>query len=130
MSALRSRRLPAALGVLAATALASAGCAFRRDPPPDADGATIYAFQLCANCHADDARGTSRGPDLAGLAEHWDVEGLAAFLADPEEAVEGDERLARLARESSSTMRSYANLSLEQRRVLARWLLDPGRVDR
>ena len=104
-------------------ALASA-CALRREPPAGADGATIFKYQLCANCHGANGQGSGRGPALLGLEQHWDQTGLAEFLRDPKAATKADARLGSLAKQYRSEMRSYEGLNEEQRRVLAAWLLE------
>jgi len=102
-------------------------CSFRRQPPPGAPGDEIYRLQNCANCHGEAREGTRLGPPLGEVARHWDVEHLAAFLADPRPVVEGDGRLgAYRATYGSSRMGPYDNLDLDQRRTLAAWLLANG----
>ena len=117
----RAGRLAAAL--LLSLHVASA-CSLREDPPPGASGADIYALQNCANCHGQLGRGSSLGPPLASLGRHWTSELLVEYLADPRLFVERDERLAALSAEYSGQMSRYDNLSVEQRRVLAEWLLE------
>jgi len=118
----RSRLHAALLGVLAALGL-PACFMIRRTPPPGATGEVIYRYQNCANCHADKLEGSQRGPALAGLAAHWTRESLSAFLDDPRPFLERDERLQELARAHDREMSRYDNLTLEQRQVLADWLL-------
>ena len=113
------RRLAAALPLLVAAA-----CSLRTPPPPGADGPTIYDYQNCANCHGATGEGKRLGPPLRDLGRFWEAEGLAGFLGDPEEWVGRNERLAGLKRAYSGKMGRYDNLDLEQRRVLARWLLE------
>ena len=106
-------------------ALAAAlwACASPVQPPPGASGSEIYALQLCANCHGDDGGGKSLGPPLRDLASHWDESTLADFLGDPRGWEERDARLRRLADDHSGTMDPYDNLSVDERRRLARFLL-------
>jgi mono/diheme cytochrome c family protein len=115
---------PAARVLSGALVLALAlGCSLRRDPPPGATGAEIYVYQNCANCHGENGEGRSQGPALAGLASSWELDALVGFLADPDPFVERDPRLAALLEEHSGEMSSYANLTREERTVLAAWLL-------
>jgi mono/diheme cytochrome c family protein len=102
-----------------------AACSLREDPPPGASGAVIYDLQNCANCHGSAREGTRLGPPLAGLAAHWARATLADYIADPRAIVARDPRLAELDRRWSTDMGPYDNLTLEQRLVLADWLLLP-----
>ncbi len=117
----RAGRFGAAL--LLSLYVASA-CTLRKDPPPGASGVDIYALQNCANCHGQLGRGNALGPPLSSLARHWTRELLVEYLADPRPFVERDERLTALDAEYSGQMSRYDNLSVEQRRVLAEWLLE------
>ncbi|MCZ6596852.1 MAG: c-type cytochrome [Planctomycetota bacterium] len=112
---------PIACGAAVASLIAA--CSLRTPPPPGADGALIYELQNCANCHDEGLGGTSRGPGLVGLAQHWNAADLAGYLADPAAYLEDDERLQELEASHSGEMGPYANLTLDQRTVLARWLL-------
>jgi mono/diheme cytochrome c family protein len=106
------------------TLLATA-CSTRRPPPPGASGDVIYALQNCANCHGETREGTRLGPALLPLSPSWTRERLAEYLADPRALVASDERLAALDRQFSTDMGPYANLSQDERLVLAGWLLAP-----
>ncbi len=120
------RAAPAALATLAVLAVLAglaAACAFRRTPPPGASGALIYDYQNCANCHGDAGEGQSLGPPLRDLGRHWTRDALGAFLADPDGHAERDPRLAELEERYAGNMQPYDNLTLEQRLVLADWLL-------
>lgn len=103
---------------------AAAACTLRTPPPPGATGDVIYDLQNCANCHGADRTGKSQGPPLLDLGRHWQVEELARYLADPQSFVAADPRLRAHGETHSQTMPAYDNLTLEQRRVLAAWLLE------
>ena len=119
------RRAPLAGFVLACLSLSA--CSLRRQPPPSADGATIYRLQNCANCHGARGEGKSRhGPELRGLGAHWTRDTLAEFLADPVPAAERDPRLLELQERSGGKMGRYDNLDLPLRLTLADWLLEGG----
>ena len=84
-----------------------------------------------SNCHRE-GKGHRRaagqyfwahGPPLRGLAEHWTRRELIEYLADSQRLVGERARLAALAGEYSGEMASYANLTAEERGVLADWLL-------
>ncbi len=115
--------MPKALPTLSLLCLILAACVLPTQPAPDASAAEIYALQLCANCHGDRGEGTSRGPALRALSTSWTRTDLADFLADPDGWEARDARLGALAKAHSGDMRSYDNLSPEQRLRLADWLL-------
>lgn len=109
--------------VLLALAGVGTACQTRKDPPAGAPGEMIYELQNCANCHGKNGEGNMLGPPLAKLTSNWSAERLVAFLTDPEPVLAADERLRTLAGTYSSQMTRYDNLTEEQRRVLADWLL-------
>ena len=105
---------------LSAVALVAVlACATPQQPPPGASGAEIYALQLCSNCHGDAGQGNRLGPPLRDLATRWTREELADFFADPDRWEAEDARLGGLADEYSGDMKTYENLSLDERLRLA-----------
>jgi hypothetical protein len=63
------------------------------------------------------------GPPLGDLAAHWDEDSLAEFLLDPRPFVGREERLAELQRAYPNPMVGARGLGIEERRLLAAWLL-------
>jgi len=94
-----------------------------RAPAPPAPGEALYRRELCTGCHGAGGEGTWMGPPLRGLAEHWEPESLAEFLLDPGAAVGRDPRLAKLMRAYPNPMVGTRSLGVEERRLLANWLL-------
>ncbi|MEN8162274.1 MAG: cytochrome c, partial [Myxococcota bacterium] len=111
-----------AVAALASLALWTA-CSSRVDPPPGASGEEIYALQNCANCHGERGEGRSLGPPLRELAASWTVADLGRYLARPADFIERDPRLRSLDAEYTAEMNRYDNLTDDERRVLAEWLL-------
>lgn len=92
-------------------------------PAAPADGAALYTSQGCGACHGASAQGGMLGPALAGMAAHWTREDLAAFLADPESAVQRSERLAAQKAAYPMPMPGVPKLGEPERLALADWLL-------
>lgn len=79
------------------------GCGGGRQPPEGLTEVQLAGWQAyvdlnCASCHGENREGQRSGPALTGLAEHWTADGLVAYLVDPDAAIEGNPRLARVAR--------------------------------
>ncbi len=84
----------------------------------------IYKQQLCPSCHGPGREGSWMGPPLRHLGRNWDRERLAEFLLDPTPFIEQDERLKALSRTFRAPMTPRPKLELEQRLLLADWLLE------
>ena len=118
-----SRSATASPTLLALLALHLGACGPSEAERRELDGRTLYAVHGCVSCHGPDGRGMALGPALTGLGEHWDRAGLAAFLADPAGAIEGDERLRELDRRYASKMRDYSAVPEAERLRIADYLL-------
>lgn len=90
------------------------------------DGPTLFSRNGCVACHGHKLQGSSMAPALAGLAEHWTVEDMVAYLADPKGYAAQDPRLSEQGKSYRTVMPPYANVSVEDRTVLAEWLLAGG----
>ncbi|QDU69342.1 c-type cytochrome [Engelhardtia mirabilis] len=93
----------------------------------DVDAAiAVFEAGTCWTCHGRphmDMDGFG-GPKLAGLDAHWNVADLADFIENPEAWVAKDSRLALLKSEAMVPMNPPPRpISLEDRELLARWLL-------
>lgn len=106
-------------------ALCSSACSEGGGAAPP-DGAMLYARQSCATCHGGNRQGSSLAPALVGIAGHWTVENLAAYLADPKGYAANDERLRKQGEAYRMPMTPYGHLSVEERTAIATWLLAPG----
>lgn len=113
--------------ILTLVALASivlCSCLGRRPVPEGASGAEIFVLQNCKLCHEPDGSGSGRGPALRKLRQYWTEEQLVVYLFDPAPMIAADPRLKEQEDRHSLPMPRYHNLSEEQRRVLAGWLLE------
>lgn len=85
----------------------------------------LFQSEACTVCHGEMAQGVEEtGPALRDLAPYWDVDRLMAYIADPEgfRAANPDfEDRREVAFELE--MPASDQLSEDQRRLLARWLL-------
>ncbi len=77
----------------------------------------------CAACHGKEGKGMMLGPEITGAAEHWTVDTLAGFFADPGRTLAGDARLAEMAARYSSPMPAATNLNEAERKAVAAYVL-------
>ncbi len=110
-----------------------AGCSAQTDetePVPDSPAAAhgqaleIYRRARCDRCHGENRQGTKDAPPIANLGEFWTEDDLVTYLADPQSAVETNERLQVLVARYRLIMPGYKVLSEEERRALARYLME------
>jgi cytochrome c553 len=118
-----------AIGIGGLVALALS-CGERRPTPPPGLGETqlagwnAYVDLDCGSCHGQAREGKRSGPALAGLAEHWTVEQLTSYLADPPAVITTTPRLAYKAEDYPIDMPGYADKAdAETLRALAEYLL-------
>jgi len=104
---LRSVAVGVGIGGLVAIALS---CGERQPtPPPGLDetqlsGWRAYVDLNCGSCHGDARQGKRSGPPLTGLAEHWTVDQLVGYFADPDAVVKANPRLAYKAEKYAIAM--------------------------
>ena len=82
----RRALLGTALAALGAACGGGAPSASALEPATDLEhaGRALYrGAGACSACHGADGGGTMLGPALAGRAARWDMDRLAAYLADP-----------------------------------------------
>jgi len=95
-------------------------------PKPGASGHEIFSVSDCASCHGEHLAGTSMGPSLTSLREHWTDENLADYLSHPAAWIARDSRLKKLDDDFWFSMPDFDNLSDLERMRLANWLLKQG----
>lgn len=89
-----------------------------------ARGAQVYQQAACFSCHGMNGKGAIAGPELENIAEHWNREDLASFVANPASWELRKERVATLAAQYPTKMaRPMREISEEDRLLLADWLL-------
>lgn len=119
---MRKQAAPALAIVLAAGA-AACGTSTDAGREPILDAPAAYHKRTCYRCHGRDREGTEIGPPLHGLAEHWDVDRLAAYIADPESFRKDDPRLEQLVDDYRGKVMKGYKLAESERKALATWLL-------
>jgi len=85
----------------------------------------LYTAESCTMCHGEMAQGVEElGPALRDLAPYWDRDRLADYLADPEAfRVANPDFEERRDASFNMEMPPFDHLSVEQRGMLADWLL-------
>ncbi len=58
----------------------------------------IYQEWGCGTCHGENGAGSSQGPPLIGLVEHWQREALVRYLNNPAAMRATDQRLLLLTK--------------------------------
>ncbi len=133
---LRSPSLPSALAAILVLLLSA--CDGGTDAAPgevagsddNEAGYSLYRRGACHTCHGPELAGSQLGPPLAGLATHWDVDGLVELMLDPAGVVALTPRLRERAGMYIMKMppATQSGLSRDQIRELATWLLAEDRV--
>lgn len=87
-------------------------------PPP------AYTQAKCNGCHGAEGGGGMLGPSLQGIAEHWTVDDLSAFIANPAPFVAERPRLKEMLEvDYKMPMTANSTLTEDERRALAEWVL-------
>lgn len=90
-----------------------------------AAGAALYQESSCWTCHGAQGEGSHLGPELSGLSRWWQSDQqLAAYLAAPDSARQHNSRLQAVGDPYRPVaMPGFADLTIEQRRALAAYVL-------
>lgn len=106
------------LGGFAAVALFIGGvgsAAAQAAPAPADKGATVYAAQKCAMCHALDGKGQAKGP-LDGVGSKMSADDIRKWIVTPAEMT------AKANATRKPAMRAYPNLPKEDLDALVAFL--------
>lgn len=84
-----------------------------------------YLQESCEICHGEQTEGVDgAGPALGDLAPYWSEERLVGYLEDPAAFREANPEFEdRRATVFDIEMPSFEHVPVEERRLLARWLL-------
>jgi hypothetical protein len=89
------------------------------------EGYVLYQRLGCPRCHGNTLQGTHKAPSLREVAKHYDQNGIAQYLANPDSAQQVDPRLSRLNEEYSKHEMPSFPLHPEASETLANFLLAP-----
>ena len=81
---------------------------------------------ICAECHGENREGSETGPSLLDVRAHWTEEQLAKYIYNPEFYMVSHPELRERNPGFGIDMPPYTDLPEEDRRLLARWALQPG----
>jgi len=100
-------------------------CGSSEEPGGTAGGPPLaYTQAKCNGCHGAEGGGGMLGPTLQGIAEHWTVDDLAEFIANPAPFVADRPRLKEMLEvDYKMQMTANATLTESERRALAEWVL-------
>ena len=100
---------------IAAAAIFVGGVGAAAAQTPVEKGATVYAAQKCAMCHALDGKGQAKGP-LDGVGKKLSADDIRQWIVDP----------ATMTKKANATrkppMRAYPNLPKEDLDALVAFL--------
>jgi mono/diheme cytochrome c family protein len=109
-----------ALAPLLLLALSLLACGGGADPDAaPATGASLYQVNACYACHGRGGEGSSMGPSLLDLEQHWTRDQLVEYLLEPQAFVQRDERLRAQRSRYPQRMASFKHLTEEERGLVA-----------
>jgi cytochrome c551/c552 len=79
---------------------------------------------ICAECHGENLQGSETGPSLGEIREYWNEERLAEYLYHPQRYMVSHQKVQERSPGFEIDMPPYKDLSEEDRRLLARWVLE------
>ena len=86
-------------------------------------GAELFVSFGCINCHSRNLDGTSMGPPLANLTEHWGRETLIAYLRNPSSFMGGERFKEYRKKYSSQIMPAFGEKDVKDLGKIADYLL-------
>jgi len=88
--------------------------------------AVLVEDNICAECHGENLEGTENGPALTDIAPYWTENKLEKYIYNPEFFMVSHPEVKRRNTGYEVDMPSHLDLTEEQRRLLARWVLQQG----
>ena len=88
--------------------------------------AILVEDNICTECHGENLEGTENGPALTGVATYWTENKLEKYIYNPEFFMVSHPEVKRRNAGYEVDMPSHLDLTEEQRRLLARWVLQQG----
>jgi len=87
-------------------------------------GAQLFVNFGCIKCHGENLAGTSNGPQLANLNEHWNRTSLIAYLRNPSSYMEEDRFKEYRQMFPKQIMPGFGNKNIKDLGKLAGFLLN------
>ncbi|MBD3868536.1 MAG: cytochrome c [Acidobacteria bacterium] len=78
---------------------------------------------ICTECHGENLEGTETGPALAAVRQYWTKDLLIKYIYNPEFFMVSHPEVKRRNPGFDIDMPPYTDLSEDERRLLARWVL-------
>jgi|GEM_PF-2470096 len=88
-----------------------------------ARAASLFQENGCVDCHGDDRLGGEDAPSLMGIRAHWTEKKLAKYIYNPEFYMVSNPAILKRNPGYDQAMPPFTHLSLEDRMILARWVL-------
>lgn len=78
---------------------------------------------ICTECHGENLEGTETGPALTAVRQYWTENLLIKYIYNPEFFMVSHPEVKRRNPGFDIDMPPYTDLSEDERRLLARWVL-------
>ena len=87
-------------------------------------GAQLFVSFGCIKCHGENLAGTSNGPQLANITEHWNRQSLIAYLRNPNSFMEEERFKEYRQLYPKQIMPGFGNKNIKDLGKLAGFLLN------
>ena len=88
--------------------------------------AILVEDNICVECHGENLEGTDTGPALTDVRQYWTEDLLVKYIYNPEFFMVSHPEVKRRNAGFDIDMPPYIDMPEEERRLLARWVLQQG----
>lgn len=81
---------------------------------------------ICAECHGENLDGSETGPSLQNVAQYWTEDALVKYIYNPEFYMVSHQEVRQRNSGYEADMPAFIDMPEEDRRLLARWVLQQG----